>query len=195
MGYSKSSLSRKKSSSSRKKSSSKKKYRGHPLIQFKLISYNFSSTSKISKEVADECTQIEKMGGEVLNIMYNTYLPWHARKNSATGASNKADTFLGMLVKGAINSALNSEKTAVYIFYSLNRVNIDKPRKFYYLIDRANFITPNNVVGNIGVNHFNRFLFNDYTHICTLMDTYTQMRGLGNSQGDETTFIITFYAK
>ena len=52
----------------------KRRYRNNNYnVDFKLYEYKLADTQTISEEIANECTNIEKKGGEVLSIIYNTY--------------------------------------------------------------------------------------------------------------------------
>ena len=102
---------------------------------------------------------------------------------------------MSYLKNGIVNSALHSDVTVVYIIYSLKAVSIKVPRKFFVYVEKANSLNSNTTLGNISVGQFNKLLLKNYTHICTLIDSYTSMKGFGNSYGNEIVNIITFYAK
>tara|TARA_X000000950_G_scaffold280470_1_gene375152 strand:- start:2960 stop:3547 length:588 start_codon:yes stop_codon:yes gene_type:complete len=195
MSLTKTKTKTKKSSTIKNKNvSSRKNSVSHPNLTFKMFTYKLSGMDKICEEIANECTKIESMGGEVFNVIYNTYVPWHARKNNKKKGASKRGV-CKILLDGVVSSVFTSEQTIVYILYNLNKVNIKKPRQFYYFIDKAVWYNSNNVIGDISVMHYNKVKSTNYTHICTLMDSYTPLRGFCNGDGYETTFIITFYAK
>jgi hypothetical protein len=236
-------------------------------IDFKLYEYKLEDTKTISEEIADECTNIEKEGGEVLNIIYNTYPLLNTKINNILLGTNKKNveienvynkkesndynedkkkeehslleyikrrspvhlksfinqnklkkntlkkntlkknniikeennnivqSCVSYLKNGIIDTFIKYETTVVYIIYSSNAILIKIPRKFYVYVEKANSLNSNITIGNIAVGQFNKLLIKNYTHICTLIDSYSSMKDFGSSYKNETVNIITFYAK